>query len=73
MPLSRRRWFYWVYLTAVGVGMLVAVFECFDSRYNRLARMVNGWSTGKLLTDEFSITQVLTKAQAQAYLQTPRS
>ncbi|KAJ6057990.1 hypothetical protein N7499_009087 [Penicillium canescens] len=60
------RWFYWVYVIAVGVGLVIVALSCFETRYQRRAQMINGQL---VITDGFGVTQVLTGAQAQAYLQ----
>ncbi|KAF3384846.1 hypothetical protein F1880_001754 [Penicillium rolfsii] len=59
------RWFYWVYVIAVGVGLIIVVFTCFETRYERRAQLVNGQV---VVTDQFGVTQVLTGQQAQEYI-----
>ncbi|KAJ6104018.1 hypothetical protein N7523_010338 [Penicillium sp. IBT 18751x] len=60
------RWFYWVYVIAVGAGLVIVLFGCFETRYNRGVRVVNGQV---VVTDQFGVTQVLSGSQAQDYLQ----
>ncbi|EPS31053.1 hypothetical protein PDE_06007 [Penicillium oxalicum 114-2] len=59
------RWFYWVYVIAIGVGLIIVIFSGFETRYHRRAQMINGQV---VMTDHFGVTQVLTGEQAQAYL-----
>ncbi|KAJ5698060.1 hypothetical protein N7462_000065, partial [Penicillium macrosclerotiorum] len=59
------RWFYWVYVIAVGVGFLIVIFTGFETRYQRRAQMVNG---RVVVTDQFGVTQVLSGSQAQDYM-----
>ena len=61
------RWFYWVYVMAIGAGMILVVFGCFETRYQRRTQMVNGQL---VVTDQFGVTRVLSGAEAQYYLQT---
>ncbi|OQD83145.1 hypothetical protein PENANT_c018G10539 [Penicillium antarcticum] len=60
------RWFYWVYAIAIGVGLVIVALSCFETRYQRPAQILNGQL---VITDEFGVTQALTGAQANAYLQ----
>ncbi|CAI7618762.1 unnamed protein product [Penicillium pancosmium] len=60
------RWFYWVYVIAVGVGLFIVIFTCFETKYQRRAQMFNGHV---VVTDHFGHTQVLSGEQAQAYMQ----
>ena len=60
------RWFYWVYVIAVGVGLFIVVLTCFETKYQRRAQVLNGQV---VVTDQFGVTQVLTGDQAQVYLQ----
>ncbi|KAJ5806728.1 hypothetical protein N7474_010320 [Penicillium riverlandense] len=60
------RWFYWVYAIAVGVGLLVVLFGCFETSYHRRAQILNGQL---VVTDQFGVTRVLAGTLAQAYLQ----
>ncbi|KAJ5819424.1 hypothetical protein N7474_005015 [Penicillium riverlandense] len=60
------RWFYWVYVIAIGVGLLIVLFGCFETSYRRRAQILNGQV---VVTDQFGVTHVLTGTPAQAYLQ----
>jgi MFS family permease len=60
------RWFYWVYVIAIGVGLILVVFGCFETKYQRGAQFLNGQV---VLTDQFGVTRVLIAAEAQSYLQ----
>lgn len=59
------RWFYWVYVITVGVGLFIVIFTCFETRYQRRAQLVNGQI---VVSDQFGVTQVLTGQQAQEYV-----
>jgi hypothetical protein len=45
---------------------VIVVLSCFETRYQRRAQILNGQL---VVTDEFGVTQVLSGAQADAYLQ----
>jgi hypothetical protein len=60
------RWFYWVYVIAVGAGLIIVLLGCFETRYQRRAQILNG---RVIVTDDYGVTQVLTGEQAQVYLQ----
>ena len=60
------RWFYWVYVIAIGVGLIFVVFGCFETQYQRRAQIVNGQL---IVTDQFGVTRVISGSQAQEYLQ----
>ncbi|OJJ34504.1 hypothetical protein ASPWEDRAFT_184990 [Aspergillus wentii DTO 134E9] len=59
------RWFYWVYVIAVGAGFIIVIFFCFETSYYRGAQITNGHV---IVTDQFGVTQVLSGEEAQAYL-----
>ncbi|KAJ5481160.1 hypothetical protein N7539_007054 [Penicillium diatomitis] len=59
------RWFYWVYVIAVGAGLILVILGCFETRYQRRAQMVNGQI---VVTDQFGVTQVLVGDQAREYM-----
>ncbi|KAJ5096574.1 hypothetical protein N7456_007295 [Penicillium angulare] len=58
------RWFYWVYVIAIGVGLFLVVFGCFETKYQRRTQFLNGQV---VITDQFGVTRVLTGAEAQEY------
>jgi hypothetical protein len=60
------RWFYWVYVMAIGVGLLLVVFGCFETKYHRRAQFLDGQV---VFTDQFGVTRVLNAAEAQSHLQ----
>ncbi|CAG8251155.1 unnamed protein product [Penicillium salamii] len=60
------RWFYWVYVIAIGAGLVIVVFGCFETRYQRRAQYLNDQV---IVTDDFGVTRVLTGAEAQAHFQ----
>ncbi|KAJ5109592.1 hypothetical protein N7532_002237, partial [Penicillium argentinense] len=59
------RWFYWVYVIAVGVGLFIVIFGCFETKYQRRAQVLNGQV---VVTDQFGVTRVLSGEEAQTYL-----
>ncbi|CAI7611307.1 unnamed protein product [Penicillium bialowiezense] len=61
------RWFYWVYVIAIGVGLVIVLFGCFETRYQRRMQVLNGQV---IITDDFGVTHVLTGTEAQAFMQT---
>lgn len=60
------RWFYWVYVIAVGVGLILMVFTCFETMYQRQARVRNGQV---VVTDQYGVTQVLSGSAAREYME----
>ena len=60
------RWFYWVYVIAIGVGLVIVLFGCFETRYKRRMQVLNDQI---IITDDFGVTHVLTGAEAQAFMQ----
>lgn len=52
-------------MIAVGVGLVIVIFTCFETRYQRRAQLVNGQV---VVSDQFGVTQVLTGQQAQEYV-----
>lgn len=59
------RWYYWVYAITVGVGLIMAFFLAFETRYSRPAMALDGRI---IVTDEFGVTRTLEGAEASAYL-----
>lgn len=58
------RWFYWVYTIAVGVGLIIVIFGCFETRFHRRGVALDGQL---VVTDQFGVTRVLSGAEARAY------
>lgn len=58
--------FYWIYVIAVGVGLGIVIFGCFESRSHGRAQVLNGQV---VITDQFGVTHVLSGTQPQDYLQ----
>lgn len=59
------RWFYWVYVIAVGAGLVLILFACFETMYQRQAQIRNGQV---VITDQFGVTQVLSGSAAEEYM-----
>lgn len=56
------RWFYWVYVIAIAVGLILVVFGAFETRYPRPVMAIDG---GVVVTDEFGVTRTLSDNEAQ--------
>ncbi|KAJ5061977.1 major facilitator superfamily domain-containing protein [Bipolaris maydis] len=59
------RWYYWVFAILIGIGLVVAFFCGFETRFSRPATSIDGVV---IFTDEFGVTQVVPDDQAQEYL-----
>ena len=59
------RWFYWVFVIAVAVGLVIVVFFGFETRYQRQAIIVNDQV---VITDQYGVTRVLAAEETQDYL-----
>ncbi|PYI19020.1 MFS general substrate transporter [Aspergillus violaceofuscus CBS 115571] len=59
------RWFYWVFVLTVGVGLVLVVFGCFETRYQRGAIFLQNQA---VITDEYGVTRVLGEEEARAWL-----
>ncbi|OJJ94979.1 hypothetical protein ASPACDRAFT_1908671 [Aspergillus aculeatus ATCC 16872] len=59
------RWFYWVFVLTVGVGLVLVVFGCFETRYQRGAIFLQNQA---VITDEYGVTRVLNEEEARAWL-----
>lgn len=60
------RWYYWVFAIAVAVGLVLAVFFGFETRFARPAINLDGRI---IITDEFGVTGVISDDEAQEYLE----
>ncbi|KAL4883530.1 major facilitator superfamily domain-containing protein [Aspergillus karnatakaensis] len=61
------RWYYWVYVITIAVGLVMAVFLGFETSYQRSSQFVNG---RMVLTDQFGVTRLLTEHETREYLET---
>ncbi|KAJ5377418.1 MFS general substrate transporter [Penicillium cataractarum] len=59
------RWYYWIFVITVGVGGLITFFTCFETAYSRSIQIVDG---NVVTTDEYGVTRVLTREEAQTYI-----
>ncbi|KAL4797786.1 major facilitator superfamily domain-containing protein [Aspergillus venezuelensis] len=60
------RWNYWVYAITVAVGLLLAIFFGFETRYQRSSQFING---RVVVTDQFGVTRVLTESETRDYIE----
>jgi hypothetical protein len=65
MNLLTFRWYYGIYVITIAVGLVLAFFLAFETRFQRPAAAIDGQL---LYTDEFGTTRILTDAEAQNYL-----
>ncbi|KAJ4322904.1 hypothetical protein N0V94_002167 [Neodidymelliopsis sp. IMI 364377] len=59
------RWYYWVFVIAVSVGLVIAFFFGFETQFTRSAASVDGQL---IFTDEYGVTNIIPDDQAQEYL-----
>ncbi|RAL07153.1 MFS general substrate transporter [Aspergillus homomorphus CBS 101889] len=59
------RWFYWVFVLTVGVGLVIVVFGCFETRYQRGAIFLQNQA---VITDQYGVTRVLNEEEVRAWL-----
>ncbi|KAL4735874.1 major facilitator superfamily domain-containing protein [Aspergillus similis] len=59
------QWYYWVFVIAVGSGLVIAFFACFETAYHRSTQIVDG---SVVTTDQFGVTRVLRGEEAEAYI-----
>ncbi|KAL3255736.1 hypothetical protein ABHI18_008109 [Aspergillus niger] len=59
------RWFYWVFVITVAVGLVLVVFACFETRFQRRPIFVGDHA---VVTDQYGVTRVLTAPETQEYL-----
>lgn len=60
------RWYYWIFSIAVAIGLVLAVFFGFETRFARPAVNLDGRI---IVTDDFGVTRVISDDEAQAYLE----
>lgn len=59
------RWYYWVFVITVGVGIIIAYFFAFETQFSRPAASLDGQI---IITDEFGVTRVIADSEAQEYM-----
>ena len=58
------RWYYGIYVITIGVGLIMAFFLAFETRFHRGASVVDG---EVMFTDEFGTTRVLSGDEAREH------
>ncbi|KAK7951318.1 uncharacterized protein PG986_007046 [Apiospora aurea] len=59
------RWYYWVFVITIAVGLVFVIFGGFETKFTRPATSLDGCV---VYTDEFGVTHVVPDDEAQAYL-----
>lgn len=59
------RWYYWVYVIAVSIGLILVIFGAFETRYARAPTAIDGQV---IVTDEFGVTRVYSDEEARQHL-----
>ncbi|GJC87709.1 putative MFS-type transporter C1271.10c [Colletotrichum liriopes] len=60
------RWYYWVFVITVAVGLVIAFFFAFETQFTRPPESLDGQL---VITDEFGVTRVIPDDEAWAYLE----
>ncbi|KAK7989079.1 hypothetical protein PG989_009394 [Apiospora arundinis] len=60
------RWYYWVFVITIAVGLIFVVFGGFETKFTRPATSLDGCV---VYTDEFGVTHVVPDNEAQEYLE----
>ncbi|KAK1720364.1 hypothetical protein CaCOL14_004742 [Colletotrichum acutatum] len=60
------RWYYWVFVITVAIGLVIAFFFAFETQFTRRPESLDGQV---VITDEFGVTRVIPDSEAQAYLE----
>ncbi|KAK8138499.1 hypothetical protein PG984_001879 [Apiospora sp. TS-2023a] len=60
------RWYYWVFVITIAVGLVLVVFGGFETKFTRPATSLDGCV---VYTDEFGVTHVVPDSEGQAYLE----
>ncbi|GKT84156.1 hypothetical protein Ct61P_02006 [Colletotrichum tofieldiae] len=60
------RWYYWVFVITVTVGLVIAFFFAFETQFTRPPESLDGQL---VITDEFGVTRVIPDDEAWAYLE----
>ncbi|KAK8056158.1 hypothetical protein PG993_001385 [Apiospora rasikravindrae] len=61
------RWYYWVFVITIAVGLVFVIFGGFETKFARPATSLDGCV---VYTDEFGVTHVVPDNEAQEYLDT---
>lgn len=59
------RWYYWVFVITVAVGLVIAFLTAFETQFNRSPASLDG---RLVFTDEFGVTRIIPDGESQAYL-----
>lgn len=59
------RWYYWVFVITLSVGIVIAILFAFETQFSRPAASVDGLL---VFTDEYGVTNIIPDDQAQDYL-----
>lgn len=59
------RWYYWVFVITVGLGMVIAYFFAFETAFQRPVESLDGQI---VTTDEFGVTRVIPDSEAQEFM-----
>ncbi|KAF2020390.1 MFS general substrate transporter [Aaosphaeria arxii CBS 175.79] len=59
------RWYYWIFVITVAVGLVIAFFFGFETQFARPAASVDGLL---VFTDEYGVTNIIPDSEAQDYL-----
>lgn len=59
------RWFYWVYVFAISIGVVLVIFGAFETRYIRAPTAIDGQV---IVTDEFGVTRIYSDEEAREHL-----
>ncbi|KAF4985976.1 hypothetical protein FDECE_16192 [Fusarium decemcellulare] len=60
------RWYYWVFVILVAVGLVLAILFGFETRFSRPVVNLDGRA---ILTDDFGVTHIVADDEAQEYLE----
>ena len=58
------RWYYWVFVITITVGLIIAFFFGFETQFTRSAASVDGQL---IFTDEYGVTNIIPDDEAQDY------
>ncbi len=59
------RWYYWVFVITVGLGIVFAYLLAFETQFSRPVESLDGQI---VITDEFGVTRVIPDFEAQEYI-----
>jgi MFS family permease len=60
------RWYYWVFVITIAVGLVLAIFFGFETRFSRPAVNLDG---RVIMTDDFGVTHIVPDNEAQEFLE----